>query len=77
MKLVAGEQATLHQAARSRVIRDTLALQGSPNELEARPADFEWLAARTWAPKSCFTRDSTVVGLDILARALARPTQRR
>ncbi len=66
----------LRKTRGARLIRDIFALQGGLVELAQPPADYEPLMARSWLPKSSFTRGSRVVGLDMSAGDLGRDTIR-
>ena len=66
---------TLREAAGSRVLRDTVEVHGGVIALGQSPEGHEGLVARSWAPRGFFTPDSRVVGLDLMARDLARPVR--
>lgn len=52
---------------KSRLIRDIFALQGTVEQLFQPPDDHETLSSVSWMPKSFFTKESSVVGLDMSA----------
>jgi hypothetical protein len=55
---------------KSRLIHDIFALQGGMEHLPHQPKDHTPLFSVSWMPKSSFTKDSTVVGLDMSANEL-------
>jgi len=65
----------LAKTRESRLIRDIFALHGDIEHLDAPPDGHIALVSRSWMPKSFFTPESRVVGLDMTAGDLARVTQ--
>jgi hypothetical protein len=65
----------LAKTRESRLIRDIFALHGVVERLDASPEGHVALVSRSWMPKSYFTPDSRVVGLEMTAGDLARVTQ--
>ncbi len=64
----------LASTRRARLVRDIFQLQGSFEYLDSPPDGHIALASRTWLPKSYFTQDSHVVGLEWVARDFSRVT---
>jgi hypothetical protein len=64
----------LASTRRARLVRDIFRLHGSLEHLDAPPDGHVALASRTWLPKSYFTGDSRVVGLEWVAGDLSRVT---
>jgi hypothetical protein len=58
----------------SRLVHDIFSVQGGLESLSEQPDDHISLASRSWMPKSYFTPDSRVVGLEMSAGSLARVT---
>jgi hypothetical protein len=66
---------TLRATREARMLHATFRLHGSIRDHSERPAGARALVSRSWMPKSLFTRDSRVVGLDMAARQLSRVTR--
>jgi hypothetical protein len=64
---------TLAESSQARLLRDTVEHHAAVISLPAPPDDHEALVSRVWLPRSYFTADSRLVGLDMLARDLAVP----
>jgi hypothetical protein len=65
----------LAKTRESRLIKDIFALHGDIEHLDASPEGHVTLVSRSWMPKSFFTPDSRIVGLEMTAGDLARVTQ--
>jgi hypothetical protein len=64
----------LTQAAGTRLVRDTFARQGALERVAAPPDEHTTLVWRSWLPKTAFVLSSQVVGMEFIARDVARET---
>lgn len=64
----------LQKTRESRLFQNMFKLHGGLQRLDAPPTGHTAMVSRLWMPKSFFTHDSRVVGLDMAANDLARVT---